>query len=235
MDLRAGDPLVVEVTAPDAEGGTATSFALLGPGRAGAHVRRCGRAGGSCRRGRAIEHEAVGGEREVHGGLSFIAWSGIRTTAPPTGSTGSPSAPPRTGRPASTCSRPAYARSSGSRRSAAWPISSPSSMTRGRRAGRPAAHGGQRRRHHCSCPRRRRGGRRPAARRRRPDRHPPAADEGGRERLEEAAAAGAGRARVRGRPPGSPRQRLLAACESDAPVRPARPDRGAEARIRKCR
>jgi hypothetical protein len=85
MDLRAGDPLVVEVTAPDAEGGTATSFALLGPGlpaptsdAAAALAAAAGAVG-------AIEHEAVGGEREVHGGLGFIAWGGIRTTAPADG------------------------------------------------------------------------------------------------------------------------------------------------------
>lgn len=85
MDLRAGDSLVVEVTAPDAEGGTATSFALLGPGlpapasdTAAALVAAAGADG-------AIEHEAAGGEREVHGGLGFIAWGGIRTTAPADG------------------------------------------------------------------------------------------------------------------------------------------------------
>jgi len=85
MDLRAGDPLVVEVTAPDAEGGTATSFALLGPGlpapasdAAAALAAAAGAPG-------ALEHEATGGEREVHGGLGFIAWGGIRTTAPADG------------------------------------------------------------------------------------------------------------------------------------------------------
>jgi hypothetical protein len=85
MDLRAGDALVVEVTAPDAEGGTATSFALLGPGlpaptsdAAAALAAAVGAVG-------AIEHEATGGEREVHGGLGFIAWGGIRTTAPADG------------------------------------------------------------------------------------------------------------------------------------------------------
>jgi hypothetical protein len=85
MDLRAGDQLVVEVTAPDAEGGTATSFALLGPGlpapasdAAAALAAAAGAVG-------AIEHEATGGEREVHGGLGFIAWGGIRTTAPADG------------------------------------------------------------------------------------------------------------------------------------------------------
>ncbi len=33
----------------------------------------------------ALAHEAEGGEREVHGGLGFIAWGGVRTTAPADG------------------------------------------------------------------------------------------------------------------------------------------------------
>ncbi|MEO5966307.1 MAG: hypothetical protein ABIR11_12640 [Candidatus Limnocylindrales bacterium] len=81
MDLRAGDALVVEVTAPDAAGGIATSFTVLGPGldapsteEAAALAKDVGVEG-------AIGHAAEGGEREVHGGLGFIAWGGIRTTA----------------------------------------------------------------------------------------------------------------------------------------------------------
>ena len=53
MDLRAGDALVVEVTAPDAAGGIPTSFAVLGPGLPDALERRDGRPrdrGGSRRR-----------------------------------------------------------------------------------------------------------------------------------------------------------------------------------------
>jgi hypothetical protein len=85
MDLRAGDAIVVEVTAPDAVGGIATSFALLGPGlpppasEAAAALAQAAGADG------AIEHEAIGGEREVHGGLGFIAWGGIRSSAPADG------------------------------------------------------------------------------------------------------------------------------------------------------
>ena len=85
MDLRAGDALVVEVTAPDAAGGIPTSFAVLGPGlptpssdEAAALVTAAGAEG-------ALAHEAEGGEREVHGGLGFIAWGGVRTTAPADG------------------------------------------------------------------------------------------------------------------------------------------------------
>jgi hypothetical protein len=85
MDLRAGDALVVEVTAPDAVGGIATSFAVLGPALpppaddATAAFATAAAADG------ALTHEAEGGEREVHGGLGFIAWGGVRTTAPSDG------------------------------------------------------------------------------------------------------------------------------------------------------
>jgi len=85
MDLRSGDALVVEVTAPDAAGGIATSFTVLGPRLPVptsdgdlAMAEAVGAAG-------ALTHEAEGGEREVHGGLGFIAWGGIRTTAPADG------------------------------------------------------------------------------------------------------------------------------------------------------
>jgi hypothetical protein len=85
MELRAGDALVVEVTAPDAAGGIATSFTVLGPGlpssdggAAAAMTTAVGADG-------ALVHRAEGGERETHGGLGFIAWGGIRTTAPADG------------------------------------------------------------------------------------------------------------------------------------------------------
>jgi hypothetical protein len=82
MDLRAGDALVVEVTAPDAVGGIATSFAVLGPGLpAPADETTAGLAEAVAVDG-ALLHEAAGGEREVHGGLGFIAWGGVRTEAP---------------------------------------------------------------------------------------------------------------------------------------------------------
>ena len=85
MNLRAGDALVVEVTAPDAAGGIPTSFAVLGPGLPAptdvetAKLMQAAGADG------ALAHQAAGGEREVHGGLGFIAWGGIRTTAPADG------------------------------------------------------------------------------------------------------------------------------------------------------
>ena len=85
MDLRAGDPLVVDVTAPDAQGGTATSFTLVGPGLPAPASDAAASLAAAVGADGAIEHEATGGEREVHGGLGFIAWGGIRTTAPADG------------------------------------------------------------------------------------------------------------------------------------------------------
>jgi hypothetical protein len=85
MDLRAGDALVVEVTAPDAAGGVPTWFAVLGPGlpppaddETAALAQAAGVEG-------ALTNQAAGGEREVHGGLGFISWGGVRTTAPADG------------------------------------------------------------------------------------------------------------------------------------------------------
>jgi len=85
MDLRAGDPLVVEVTAPDAAGGIATSFTILGPGLDAPTTDEATRLAKAAGAEGAISHAASGGEREVHGGLGFIAWGGIRTTAPTDG------------------------------------------------------------------------------------------------------------------------------------------------------
>jgi len=85
MDLRAGDAIVVEVTAPDAVGGIATSFTLLGPGLPAPASDTAAALAASAEADGAIEHEATGGEREVHGGLGFIEWGGIRSTAPADG------------------------------------------------------------------------------------------------------------------------------------------------------
>lgn len=85
MDLRTGDALVVEVTAPDAVGGIATSFAVLGPGLPAPADDATAALATTAGADGALAHEAKGGEREVHGGLGFIAWGGIRTTAPADG------------------------------------------------------------------------------------------------------------------------------------------------------
>jgi len=85
MDLRAGDAIVVEVTAPDAVGGIATSFTLLGPGLPAPVSDAAAALAAAAGADGAIEHVAAGGEREVHGGLGFIAWGGIRSAAPADG------------------------------------------------------------------------------------------------------------------------------------------------------
>ncbi len=85
MDLRAGDALVVEVTAPDAVGGIAPSFALLGPGLPAPADDATAALAAAARADGALTHEAEGGGREVHGGLGFISWGGVRTTAPADG------------------------------------------------------------------------------------------------------------------------------------------------------
>ena len=86
MDLRAGDALVVEVTAPDAAGGIPTSFTVLGPGLPAPATDETAELATATGTDGALAHEASGGEREVHGGLGFIAYGGVRTTAPEDGS-----------------------------------------------------------------------------------------------------------------------------------------------------
>jgi hypothetical protein len=81
MELRAGDPLVVEMTAPDATGGIAASFDVLGPGLPAPATDAERELASLVGAEGLVRHAAEGGEREVHGGLGFIAWGGIRTTA----------------------------------------------------------------------------------------------------------------------------------------------------------
>jgi hypothetical protein len=81
MDLRAGDPLVVEVTAPDATGGIPTEFAVLGPGLPEPVDEEDAALAAAVDAEGLVRHRPEGGEREVHGGLGFIAWGGIRTEA----------------------------------------------------------------------------------------------------------------------------------------------------------
>lgn len=85
MDLRAGEALVVEVTAPDAAGGIPTSFAVLGPGLPAPSSDEVAALATAVGAEGALAHKADGGEREVHGGLGFIAWGGVRTTVPADG------------------------------------------------------------------------------------------------------------------------------------------------------
>lgn len=85
MELRAGDALVVDVTAPDAAGGIPTSFAVLGPGLPAPQDDETAELTKATKADGALVHESEGGEREVHGGLGFITWGGVRTTAPADG------------------------------------------------------------------------------------------------------------------------------------------------------
>ncbi len=88
MDLQAGDPLVVGMTAPDARGAVAATFVLLGPGLPEASL------GGDAVAMLADRAGVVGGvafepaadpPREVHGGLGFINYGTVRSQAPETG------------------------------------------------------------------------------------------------------------------------------------------------------
>jgi hypothetical protein len=88
MDLQAGDPLVVGMTAPVAEGAVAATFTLLGPGLpdaglAGTAVEalaeRVGVDGG-------VAFEPVADPPlEIHGGLGFIDYGSLRIEAPESG------------------------------------------------------------------------------------------------------------------------------------------------------
>ena len=89
LDLAAGEPLVVGMTAPDATGAIAATFTLLGPGlpdagQSGPGALALAEAAGV---EGAIEFTpAADPRREVHGGLGFIQYGTIRTEAPESGS-----------------------------------------------------------------------------------------------------------------------------------------------------
>ncbi len=85
MDLHAGDPLVVGMTAPDAVGWLPATFVLLGPGlpdpvsagqRATELAAMSGAAGA-----RPFQPAAVP-TREVHAGLGFLDYGKVTLTAP---------------------------------------------------------------------------------------------------------------------------------------------------------
>jgi hypothetical protein len=88
MDLQAGDPLVVGMTAPDAPGAVAATFTLLGPGLPDASLS--GTVAEELARrldvGGAVAFEPVPDPpREVHGGLGFINYGTLRLEAPEDG------------------------------------------------------------------------------------------------------------------------------------------------------
>lgn len=88
MDLRAGDPLVVGMTAPDAAGAVAATFTLLGPGLpdAGTGSPRAQALADAVGTDGALEFEpAADPPLEVHAGLGFFDYGTIRLEAPETG------------------------------------------------------------------------------------------------------------------------------------------------------
>jgi hypothetical protein len=89
LDLEAGEPLVVGMTAPDAAGAVAATFTLLGPGlpsaaEAGPQALALAEAAGV--EGAIVFTPSEEPRREVHGGLGFINYGTIRTEAPESGS-----------------------------------------------------------------------------------------------------------------------------------------------------
>lgn len=89
MDLRAGDPIVLGMTAPDAAGALATTFVLVGPGLPDATTvsdwaaSLAAEAGAT---GAVAFSPATDPTREIHGGLGFIQYGTLRLEAPMDGS-----------------------------------------------------------------------------------------------------------------------------------------------------
>ena len=89
MDLQAGDPLVVGMTAPDAQGAVAATFTLLGPGLPDASLGDAAAqelADAVEAEGAVVFQPAIDPPREVHAGLGFINYGTLRLEAPETGS-----------------------------------------------------------------------------------------------------------------------------------------------------
>lgn len=89
LDMQAGDPLVVGMTAPDATGAVAATFTLLGPGlppavEAGPQVAALAESAGVD--GAVVFQPAADAPLEVHGGLGFVNYGNLSLAAPVTGS-----------------------------------------------------------------------------------------------------------------------------------------------------
>ena len=89
MDLEAGDPLIVGMTAPDTSGALAATFTLVGPGlpdaaASGSDARAIADAVGV--EGAITFEPAQDPAREVHAGLGFINYGTVRSEAPVDGS-----------------------------------------------------------------------------------------------------------------------------------------------------
>ena len=89
LDLAAGEPLVVGLTAPDAEGAIATTLTLVGPGlppAAGSGPGAQAVAELAQVDGAIVFEPAAEPPLEIHGGLGFTNYGSIRVEAPADGS-----------------------------------------------------------------------------------------------------------------------------------------------------
>ena len=89
LDLRAGEPLVVGMTAPSAEGALAATFTLMGPGlpaAAEAGPRAAELAAMAGVDGAIAFEPAAEPPLETHAGLGFLNYGTIRLDAPADGS-----------------------------------------------------------------------------------------------------------------------------------------------------
>jgi hypothetical protein len=89
MDLRAGDPLVVGMTAPDANGAVAATFTLLGPGLPAvdpSDVRSRELMSMAGVDGAVVFEPLADPPLESHAGLGFVNYGSLRSQAPETGS-----------------------------------------------------------------------------------------------------------------------------------------------------
>ena len=89
LDLAAGDPLVVGLTAPDAVGAIATTLTLVGPGlppAAGSGPGAQAVAELAQVDGAIVFEPAAEPPLEIHGGLGFTNYGSIRIEAPADGS-----------------------------------------------------------------------------------------------------------------------------------------------------
>jgi hypothetical protein len=89
LDLAAGEPLVVGMTAPDTNGAVAATFTLVGPGlpaAAGVGPEALSLAEMAGVDGAVVFEPSSQPPREVHGGLGFINYGSVRLEAPVEGS-----------------------------------------------------------------------------------------------------------------------------------------------------
>jgi hypothetical protein len=89
LDLQAGEPLLVGMTAPDAEGAVAATFTLVGPGLppaadAGPQAEAFAEAAGVD--GAVIFQPSAEPPLEVHAGLGFTNYGNLSLVAPASGS-----------------------------------------------------------------------------------------------------------------------------------------------------